>query len=161
MCVLMVRKNEEPVYCLVSSYNSSALQHVVVISALLVGMFSYLGLSFAGNIPFVDLSSFLILTALNSLIVYTLGRTFYYSTLTSLLGSKEISQLFDPTLHSVSRTVQKLMNNLPKNNKKYLLCFKRSFSLKALLGSLLSGLFVSLVMILLGYLALNLKISLS
>jgi hypothetical protein len=144
---------EDPLYCLNSSYNAAALQHVAVVAGLVVATFAYMGLSLKGNNPSWGLGSFAILTALTSLTIYNLGRAHYYSVLTSFIASPKISALFCPTLPSVSREVQELLKNAAREKLRYKIClvFKRSFNPLALVLSILSGLGIALVLSILGF----------
>jgi hypothetical protein len=148
---------EDPVYCLISSYNSAALQHMAVITGLIVAIFAYMGLSLKGNNPSWGIGSLAILTVLSFLIMYNLGRAHYYSCLTSLLRSREISLLFSPTLFSVSEEIQRLLDSLAERRIKYkiTLQFKRSFSLGSLILAFLAGLAIAMFLLGLGYLVLS------
>ena len=154
----IVLSGEESIHSLLAFYNNESLTHGTWLASLIIAALVFMGLALTSDFPAWELQgAFLILWFLGFLMSYLIGRLLYFSTLVTILTNHLASDWFR-TIRSTTAEVQAKHKEFARQGwgwNKFTFYFRKSFQLSALLISLALGLFIALILFVLGLLYLG------
>jgi hypothetical protein len=140
-------KDEEPLYHLLSLYNSKALTHVASFASFVVALFTFEALGLTGQHVLPFFGRFFIEILLCSGIFYAYFRTWYYSNLITLLTNIPIVDGYLVTnMFTAEKKLVQEFRERRKNNWSYRIGYFFRNKWRALLPSLLLGLISAVIL---------------